>query len=79
MQLDLFDAVKSLYEYDLFDDLLVFVELNLEEHKLSHMFSESEQACIYFYIADAHFQSGNFEQSSKVRAPDRVHRLIYYF
>ena len=66
MQLDLFDAVKQLYEYELFDDLLVFVELNLEEHKLSNMFSESEQAYIYFYIADAHFQSGNFEQSSKV-------------
>lgn len=79
MVLDLFAAVKELYDYELFDDLLLFVELNLEEHKLSNMFSETEQACIYFYIADAHFQSGNFEQSSKVIYFGRLKRTFFSF
>uniref|UniRef100_A0A915CV19 Uncharacterized protein n=1 Tax=Ditylenchus dipsaci TaxID=166011 RepID=A0A915CV19_9BILA len=55
MKIDLFETTKRLYELELYDDLLLFVELNLQEHKIADQLLEDEQAFVYMCIAGAYF------------------------
>lgn len=66
MKLELFESVKKLHELELYDDLLLYVELNLQEHKLADNLKIDEQAFIYMCVADAQYQTSHFTQSAKV-------------
>ncbi|KAI1714523.1 endoplasmic reticulum-based factor for assembly of v-ATPase domain-containing protein [Ditylenchus destructor] len=74
MKLDLFECVKRLHELELYEDLLLFAELNVSEHKLVDQLLHDEQAFIYMCIADANFSESHFSQS--VKYYDKVIRLL---
>ncbi|KAI1733300.1 endoplasmic reticulum-based factor for assembly of v-ATPase domain-containing protein [Ditylenchus destructor] len=76
MKLDLFDCVKRLHELELYEDLLLFVELNVSEHKLVDQLLHDEQAFIHMCIADANFAESHFSQSVKLlNVPEMRYRM----
>lgn len=66
MKLELLESIKKLHDLELYDDLLLFAELNLHEHKLSDSLKIDEQAYIFMCVGDAYYQTSRFSQSSKV-------------
>uniref|UniRef100_A0A915DXQ0 Anaphase-promoting complex subunit 7 n=1 Tax=Ditylenchus dipsaci TaxID=166011 RepID=A0A915DXQ0_9BILA len=74
MKIDLFETTKRLYELELYDDLLLFVELNLQEHKIADQLLEDEQAFVYMCIAGAYFSCSHYAQSA--RYYDKVLKIL---
>jgi hypothetical protein len=66
-QSSLFESVKRLHAYELYEDLLLFADLNLsdQQYRMEKM-GEDAVAYVHFCIADAHFQLGNFPQCIRV-------------
>lgn len=67
MKPDFFDAIKKLHEYELYEDLLLHADLNINEAKICDSLRADEQALIFICIADAFFHTSQFSNSIKVR------------
>ena len=70
----LLQAVQDLHSAELFDDLIFFVSLRLEDRLLDDQLSEGDQALLFKLIGDANFHIENYFQCIKVS-----HLLMYWF
>lgn len=66
MKIDLFEVVKKLHDFELFEDVLMFLEFNMKFNKLDDYFEEDEQAYIYYCQADSNYHLENYRKSNTV-------------
>jgi len=58
----LFESVKRLHDLELYEDLLLFANLQLAEHRMSSLMAADEQAYVYACVGDAHRECGSAAQ-----------------
>lgn len=65
-QHSMIDAVKKLHELELFDDLVLYSELNNFEQRIVAELPDEEQAFVLACVADAHYALATYSQSARV-------------
>lgn len=75
----LIQVVKDLFEKELFEDLIFYVELHLEPHNLEDELEKNEIVMLWKYVGDAHYQLDQYNPAVRVSVLINNNNIIYFF